>query len=252
MGDAKATSYANAWLALLPQVHLPSMAAQAVARECARYANWNTGQDVRPTRKRLAWNLNTSQDTVKAAVGLCVAHGVLKVVSKGGMYGPQKRAAVYCLSVPEHLATPENLATFPDASAVVIVRPRSVSNAKYPGNNPANDPDDETPAGSGLPTENPPATGPSGERAPRPVGSGLPPQWVAGAPPTSIDPPVDPPGIPPTAPEGSPNGATPVPPRDASRQAAADADGADDQERKAASRQAARDAVRQALTDRND
>lgn len=223
MSDARATSYANAWLALLPKAHLPTIAAQAVARECAKYANWTTGQNVFPGRKLLAWNLNTSQDTVKVAMGVCVAHGVLKPVTKGGMRGPVNVAAVYCLSVPEHLATAENLATFPDASAVVIVRPKVVSEPKYPANNPHELP----PVGNGLPTENPSIRNPSGEPVTRPVGRGVPAQRVAGSPPPSMDPPGNP-LIPPTAPEGSPEPTPRVTPGsndDASRQAAADADG---------------------------
>lgn len=214
MTDAKATSYANAWLGLLPQAHLPSIAAQAVARECAKYATWANGQDVRPGRKLLAWNLNTSQDTVKVAMGVCVAHGVLKPVTKGGMRGPVNVAAVYCLSVPEHLATPENLATFPDASAVVIVRPKVVSQPKYP----ANSPHELSPAGTGLPTEIPSLPRPSGEGVTRPVGSGLPTQRVAGPPPPFIDPPD-------TLHDNPAADAASQPKPDAARQAAADADG---------------------------
>lgn len=176
------SSYANAWLALLPQVHLPTMAAQAVARECARFADWGTGENVRPGRKRLAWNLNTSQDSVKVAISVLVAHGVLDQVEHGGRSGPRKVAAVYRLSVPEHLATPENLATFPDPALVCVVPASRVvrGDPKYP---------DNAPAGNGLPAENPQGSEPSGEPAPPPAGNGLPAQRVTGSPPPSIDPP---------------------------------------------------------------
>lgn len=227
-------SYANAWLALLPQAHVPSVAAQAVARECAKFADWRTGQNVRPGRKRLAWNLNTSQDTVKVAMGVCVAHGVLKVVTKGGVKGPRTQAAVYCLSVPEHLATPENLATFPDAGDVVIVRPKVVSQPKYPANNP----DDELPAGSGFPTDSPPPRSPSGERAPRAAGSGFADQWGTGYPPPSIDPPD-------TLQENSADHAASQ--VDASRRAAADADGTQQRRTNADGIRAVRAALQQAV-----
>lgn len=193
-------SYANAWLALLPQVHLPNLAAQAVARECAKYADWATGENVRPTRKRLAWNLNTSQDTVKVAIGVCIAHGILKVVAQGGVRGPRQMAAVYCLSIPDHLASPENLATFPDANRVVIVHPKTVSGPKYP----ANQPDKEAPAGSGLPAGNAPHWALSGEPTPPAGGNGLPSQWATDSPLPSINPPGHPAQATPTAPSRGP------------------------------------------------
>lgn len=148
---ADPTSYANAWLALLPQVFLPTMAAQAVARECARYADWQTGANVRPGQALLAENLNCSTDTVKRATAVLVDHGLLRQESLGGMVHGRPRASVYQLTVRAHLATEEALARFPDPSAVQVVKAAKRGRAKHlqeAGVDP-----EETPGGRGCPLE---------------------------------------------------------------------------------------------------
>lgn len=185
---ADPTPYANAWLALLPQVFLPTMAAQAVARECARYADWQTGANVRPGQALLAENLNCSTDTVKRATAVLVDHELLRQESLGGMVHGRPRASVYQLTVPAHLATEEALARFPDPSAVQVVKAAKRGRAKHlqeAGVDP-----EETPGGRGCPPGNPT------DRAPRVAwvhpsgGRGCTPEGGAGAPSPSIDPPV--------------------------------------------------------------
>lgn len=188
---ANPTSYVNAWLALLPQAFLPTQAAGNVARECARFADWKTGANVRPGRALLAENLNCSETTVKTGLGDLVAHGLLRLETKGGLAGTRAWASVYQLTVPAHLATEDNLARFPDPTAVQVVQARVKGRAK-PRAKPKTEADrsEETPVGGIPPTENPTDCAPSGSHTARSVG-GIPPgQWVVYRPPPSIDPPV--------------------------------------------------------------
>lgn len=188
---ADPTSYANAWLALLPQAFLPTMAAQAVARECARYADWKTGANVRPGRALLAENLNCSETTVKTGLGDLVAHGLLRLETKGGLAGTRAWASVYQLTVPAHLATEDNLARFPDPATVPVVQARVRGRAK-PRTKPRTEADrsEKAPVGRIPPTENPTDCAPSGSYTAQSVGRIPPAQWVVYDPPPSIDPPV--------------------------------------------------------------
>lgn len=192
---ADPTSYANAWLALLPKAFLPTMAAQAVARECARYADWKTGANVRPGRALLAENLNCSETTVKTGLGDLVAHGLLRLEAKGGLAGTRAWASVYQLTVPAHLATEDNLARFPDPAAVPVVQAKVRGRAKKPRTKPETEEDraEKVPVGRIPPTENPTDCAPSGSYTARSVGGIPPAQWAAYDPPPSIDPPSDPP-----------------------------------------------------------
>lgn len=203
---ADSASYANAWLALLPQALLPTMAVQAVARECARYADWKTGANVRPGRALLAKNLNCSTDTVKRALGTLVDYGLLRQETKGRRVGTRGQASVYQLTVPEHLATDVNLARFPDPAAVQVVTAKTRGKAKHQT---SEEPEVDSPTVHGCPAENPtewlPNRGEESEGRP----AGNPTEWLpdrgrpsfptvhgctsqrgTGAPPPSIDPPT--------------------------------------------------------------
>lgn len=188
---ADPTTYANAWLALLPQAFLPTMTAQAVAREYARYADWKTGANVRPGRALLARNLNTSEVTIKRATAVLVDHGLLRRESLGGMAGGRPWASVYQLTVPAHLATEEALARFPDPAAVHVVEAVKRGRAKYPQE--VGEAPEETPGGQIRPPENPTVWNARGSRVTPSEGHMRPAQGVAGDPPPSIDPPSDPP-----------------------------------------------------------
>lgn len=145
---------------------ISSAAIKSVANRLAAYADYRTGERVRPGLARIAVDLEIDHKTAKAAVAVLRRVGLLRLVAAGGRSG---NADLYQLVIPADLLDRDDIEFLTVAAYdLEIERARTKSRNHAPRKTgptgarqqPVDNPESQAPGGPAQPVEPPDLTGP--------------------------------------------------------------------------------------------